>query len=79
MQIWNYFFRKNNHYTVIVYAPSFYLSARLSSFFHAFCLQFYGTLFFLMTRYNQYFGHVTVTVTANVMTMSMIAQTLADM
>ena len=46
MQILNQFFRKKIHYIVVISVPSFHQPARSSSFFLAFCLQFYGTTFY---------------------------------
>ena len=46
MQILNQFFRKKIHYIVVICVPSFHQPARSSSFFLAFCLQFYGTTFY---------------------------------
>ena len=46
MQILNQFFRKKIHYIVVIYVQSFHQPARTSSFFLAFCLQFYGTTFY---------------------------------
>ena len=39
------FFFKNKHDIGVVHVPSFHLSARSSSFFHAFFLHFYGEPF----------------------------------
>merc|ERR1712240_725904 len=50
MQISNQFFRKKIHNIVVIRVPSFHLPARSSSFFLSFCLQFYGTTFY-MTLY----------------------------
>ena len=46
VQILNQFFRKKIDYIVVISVPSFHQPARSSSFFLAFCLQFYGTTFY---------------------------------
>ena len=54
MQILNQFFRKKIHYIVVISVPSFHQPARSSSFFLAFCLQFYGTTFYGWPYISEY-------------------------
>ena len=45
IMIWKMFLCENKNYTVVVLVPNFHLSARSSSFFHAFFLHVYGEPF----------------------------------
>ena len=52
IKIWKQFFHEKKHYIVVVYVPSFYPSARPSSFFLVFFLHFYGKLFLRQSLFD---------------------------